>query len=112
MYLLLFIIAVIYNFQLIKKTKGKLTSLCSGQVDTQMRFTGSILAPEVSGMMKLSHGEAYLPQEKGLNTAASTLASSLTGMATGTKLGGFPRNDVTSLPDQLREPQTGNEFFV
>ena len=73
-----------------------------------MRFTGSILEPEVSGMIKLSHGEAYLPQEKGLNTAASTLASSLTGMTTGVKLAGFHRNDVTSLPDQLREPQIGN----
>ncbi|MCO5581692.1 hypothetical protein L7F22_035581 [Adiantum nelumboides] len=95
----------------------------SGQVDSQMRFNGSILEPEVSGMIKLSHGEAYLPQEKGVTTAASTLASSLTGMAAGGKLNGFPQSDVggklarfpqsdvSSLPDHLRDTQAvnGNE---
>lgn len=80
----------------------------SGQVDSQMRFMGSILEPEVSGMIKLSHGEAYLPQEKGVNTAASTLASSLTGMGAGGKLTRFPPNEVTTLPDHLRETQAGN----
>ncbi|KAI5082263.1 hypothetical protein GOP47_0002006 [Adiantum capillus-veneris] len=98
-------------------------NMFSGQVDSQMRFTGSILEPEVSGMIKLSHGEAYLPQEKGVTTAASTLASSLTGMAAGGKMnrfpqsdvGGnlvrFPQNDVGSLPDHLRDTQAinGNE---
>ncbi|KAJ9563032.1 hypothetical protein OSB04_008192 [Centaurea solstitialis] len=40
-------------------------NLLSGQVDTQLQVTGSILQPNISGNIKLSHGEAYLPHEKG-----------------------------------------------
>lgn len=36
----------------------------SGQVDTQLQLSGSILQPTISGKMKLSHGEAYLPHDK------------------------------------------------
>ena len=32
--------------------------LYSGQVDSQLQVTGSILRPDVSGMIRLSHGEA------------------------------------------------------
>nr|XP_043627269.1 protein TIC236, chloroplastic [Erigeron canadensis] len=42
----------------------------SGQVDTQLQITGSILQPNISGNIKLSHGEAYLPHEKGGGAAA------------------------------------------
>lgn len=41
----------------------------SGQVDTQLQISGSILQPNISGKMKLSHGEAYLPHDKGSGTA-------------------------------------------
>lgn len=41
----------------------------SGQVDTQLQVSGSILQPNISGKMKLSHGEAYLPHDKGSGTA-------------------------------------------
>lgn len=37
----------------------------SGQVDTQLQITGSIMQPNISGKIKLSHGEAYLPHDKG-----------------------------------------------
>lgn len=38
---------------------------CSGQVDTQLQITGSIMQPNISGKIKLSRGEAYLPHDKG-----------------------------------------------
>ncbi|KNA09855.1 hypothetical protein SOVF_149730 isoform B [Spinacia oleracea] len=44
-------------------------NLLSGQVDTQLQITGSILQPSVSGKIKLSHGEAYLPHDKGSGAA-------------------------------------------
>ncbi|EOA26450.1 hypothetical protein CARUB_v10022496mg [Capsella rubella] len=37
----------------------------SGQVDTQLQITGSMLQPTISGNIKLSQGEAYLPHDKG-----------------------------------------------
>lgn len=39
-------------------------NILSGQVDTQMQITGSILQPDISGKIHLSHGEAYLPHDK------------------------------------------------
>ncbi|XVF34449.1 hypothetical protein REPUB_Repub18cG0059800 [Reevesia pubescens] len=44
-------------------------NILSGQVDTQLQVTGSILQPNISGSIKLSHGEAYLPHDKGSATA-------------------------------------------
>ncbi|XP_021893474.1 uncharacterized protein LOC110811326 isoform X1 [Carica papaya] len=44
-------------------------NILSGQVDTQMQITGSILQPTISGNIKLSHGEAYLPHDKSGGTA-------------------------------------------
>ncbi|CAK9179201.1 unnamed protein product [Ilex paraguariensis] len=44
-------------------------NILSGQVDTQLQLTGSILQPNISGKIKLSHGEAYLPHDKGGGTA-------------------------------------------
>uniref|UniRef100_A0A7N0VLC3 Translocation and assembly module TamB C-terminal domain-containing protein n=2 Tax=Kalanchoe fedtschenkoi TaxID=63787 RepID=A0A7N0VLC3_KALFE len=44
-------------------------NILSGQVDTQMQITGSILQPNISGKIKLSHGEAYLPHDKGSGAA-------------------------------------------
>ncbi|CAN1218527.1 Protein TIC236, chloroplastic [Linum perenne] len=40
-------------------------NILTGQVDTQMQVTGSILQPNISGNIKMSHGEAYLPHDKG-----------------------------------------------
>ncbi|XP_071741656.1 protein TIC236, chloroplastic-like [Rutidosis leptorrhynchoides] len=45
-------------------------NILSGQVDTQLQVMGSILQPNISGNIKLSHGEAYLPHEKGGGAAA------------------------------------------
>ncbi|XP_057525192.1 protein TIC236, chloroplastic [Amaranthus tricolor] len=44
-------------------------NILSGQVDTQLQITGSILQPSISGNIKLSQGEAYLPHDKGSGTA-------------------------------------------
>ncbi|XP_021275631.1 uncharacterized protein LOC110410318 [Herrania umbratica] len=44
-------------------------NILSGQVDTQLQLTGSILQPNISGNIKLSHGEAYLPHDKGSGAA-------------------------------------------
>ncbi|KAL2897742.1 Structural maintenance of chromosomes flexible hinge domain-containing protein 1 [Bienertia sinuspersici] len=44
-------------------------NILSGQVDTQLQITGSILQPSISGNIKLSHGEAYLPHDKGSGAA-------------------------------------------
>ncbi|KAK2983126.1 hypothetical protein RJ640_022598 [Escallonia rubra] len=40
-------------------------NILSGQVDSQLQVSGSILQPNISGKIKLSHGEAYLPHDKG-----------------------------------------------
>ncbi|XVF88214.1 hypothetical protein PTKIN_Ptkin19aG0031900 [Pterospermum kingtungense] len=44
-------------------------NVLSGQVDTQLQITGSILQPNISGNIKLSHGEAYLPHDRGSGAA-------------------------------------------
>ncbi|XP_062019839.1 protein TIC236, chloroplastic isoform X2 [Rosa rugosa] len=50
-------------------------NILSAQVDTQMQITGSILQPNISGSIKLSHGEAYLPHDKGSGAAPNRLAT-------------------------------------
>lgn len=52
-------------------------NILSGQVDSQTQITGSILQPNISGMIKLSHGEAYLPHDKGNGAVANRLASNM-----------------------------------
>lgn len=53
-------------------------------MDTQLQITGSILQPNLSGNIKLSHGEAYLPHEKGGGAAAiSQEASDSSSMPSG-----------------------------
>ncbi|XP_022729806.1 uncharacterized protein LOC111284940 isoform X2 [Durio zibethinus] len=44
-------------------------NILSGQVDTQLQITGSMMQPNISGNIKLSHGEAYLPHDKGSGAA-------------------------------------------
>uniref|UniRef100_A0A6N2NHD1 Translocation and assembly module TamB C-terminal domain-containing protein n=1 Tax=Salix viminalis TaxID=40686 RepID=A0A6N2NHD1_SALVM len=51
-------------------------NILSGQVDTQMQITGSILQPNISGNIKLSHGEAYLPHDRGSGAAPFNMLSS------------------------------------
>ncbi|KAF6175245.1 hypothetical protein GIB67_030463 [Kingdonia uniflora] len=59
-------------------------NLLSGQVDSQMQVTGSILQPTISGMIKLSHGEAYLPHDKGSGaTFVNRLASNRSSLSAG-----------------------------
>lgn len=55
----------------------------SGRVDSQIQITGSILQPNVSGMIKLSNGEASLPQDKGSGEASKRLASNRLSTGTG-----------------------------
>ncbi|WVZ19349.1 hypothetical protein V8G54_006671 [Vigna mungo] len=40
-------------------------NILSGQVNSQVQITGSILQPNISGNIKLSHGEVYLPHDRG-----------------------------------------------
>ncbi|XP_061359585.1 protein TIC236, chloroplastic-like isoform X2 [Gastrolobium bilobum] len=47
----------------------------SGQVDSQMQITGSILQPNISGNIKLSQGEAYLPHDRGGAPASNRFPS-------------------------------------
>lgn len=42
---------------------------------------GSILQPNISGRIKLSHGEAYLPHDKGNDDAINRLASKRSSFA-------------------------------
>lgn len=44
-------------------------------MDSQLQVSGSILQPIISGMVRLSHGEAYLPHDKGNGALANRLAS-------------------------------------
>ncbi|KAH9616453.1 hypothetical protein KSS87_018431 [Heliosperma pusillum] len=44
-------------------------NVLSGQVDSQLQITGSILEPSISGKIKLCHGEAHLPHDKGSGAA-------------------------------------------
>lgn len=43
-----------------------------------MRLMGSLLEPEVTGLVKLSHGEAYLSQEKGMEKGPNSSPSATT----------------------------------
>ncbi|OQU86203.1 hypothetical protein SORBI_3003G043200 [Sorghum bicolor] len=54
-------------------------NILSGQVDSQLQVTGSILRPDLSGMIRLSHGEAYLPHDKGNGAAVTRLTSNKSG---------------------------------
>lgn len=51
-------------------------NILSGQVDTQLQISGSVLQPNISGNIKLSHGEAYLPHDKGNGTGPLNRATS------------------------------------
>uniref|UniRef100_A0A6V7QQ20 Translocation and assembly module TamB C-terminal domain-containing protein n=1 Tax=Ananas comosus var. bracteatus TaxID=296719 RepID=A0A6V7QQ20_ANACO len=50
-------------------------NILSGQVDSQLQVMGSILQPNVSGMIQLSHGEAYVPHDKGNGNVTNRLDS-------------------------------------
>ncbi|KAL5716618.1 hypothetical protein ACHQM5_009756 [Ranunculus cassubicifolius] len=63
-------------------------NILSGQVDSQMQISGCIMQPNISGMIKLSRGEAYLPHDKGNGAAmidrlASNRPSSLSASGYG-----------------------------
>ncbi|KAG6403086.1 hypothetical protein SASPL_135303 [Salvia splendens] len=44
-------------------------NILSGQVDSQLQISGSIMQPNKSGKIKISQGEVYLPHDKGSGTA-------------------------------------------
>ncbi|XP_012571674.1 protein TIC236, chloroplastic-like isoform X2 [Cicer arietinum] len=46
-------------------------NILSGQVDSQLQITGSILQPIISGNVKLSHGEVYLPHYRGSGSSGA-----------------------------------------
>ncbi|RDY09726.1 hypothetical protein CR513_05851, partial [Mucuna pruriens] len=49
--------------------------ILSGQVDSQLQITGSILQPNISGNIKISQGEAYLPHDRGGAPASNRFPS-------------------------------------
>eukprot|EP00256_Glycine_max_P055133 XP_014622168.1 uncharacterized protein LOC100779257 isoform X4 [Glycine max] len=51
------------------------STFVSGQVDSQLQITGSILQPNISGNIKISQGEAYLPHERGGTPASNRFPS-------------------------------------
>ncbi|XP_073223817.1 protein TIC236, chloroplastic-like isoform X2 [Cicer arietinum] len=57
--------------------------ILSGQVDSQMQITGSILQPNISGNIKLSHGEAYLPHDRGGAPASDRFPSNQSMLPSG-----------------------------
>ncbi|KAE8713963.1 EMB2410 protein [Hibiscus syriacus] len=63
---------------------GDIAALVSAKdilVDTQLQITGSILQPNISGNIKLSHGESYLSHDKGSGPAPfNRLASNQSGL--------------------------------
>ncbi|XP_042046608.1 protein TIC236, chloroplastic-like isoform X1 [Salvia splendens] len=44
-------------------------NILSGQVDSQLQISGSIMQPNMSGKIKISQGEVYLSHDKGSGTA-------------------------------------------
>ncbi|KAK7311846.1 hypothetical protein RJT34_10254 [Clitoria ternatea] len=62
--------------------KVQAKNILSGQVDSQVQITGSILQPNISGSIKLSHGEVYLPHNRG-GAASNRLSSNLSVLPAG-----------------------------
>ena len=94
---------------------------CSGQVDTNMRLMGSLLEPEVTGLVKLSHGEAYLSQEKGLERGPSPSPSTNSSdspsgrrslMAAAGNIARKQTSEMLPLPDKLIKKISGETRFV
>ncbi|KAK7377280.1 hypothetical protein VNO80_02702 [Phaseolus coccineus] len=56
--------------------------ILSGQVDSQLQITGSILQPNISGNIKISQGEAYLPHDKGGTPTSNRFPSNHSGLPT------------------------------
>lgn len=82
----------------------------SGQVDSNMRLMGSLLEPEVTGLVKLSHGEAYLSQEKSLEKVPSPSPSTSSSnssrdsyslMAAAGNIARKQTSEMLPLPDKL-----------
>ncbi|XP_078432268.1 embryo defective 2410 [Wolffia australiana] len=58
-----------------EKLKVQAKNIMSGRVDCQMQISGSILQPNISGKIQLSHGEAYIPHDKRDGETLKTVAS-------------------------------------
>jgi hypothetical protein len=80
-------------------------------VNSNLRVLGSLLEPEVTGMIKLSNGEAYLSQEKGASSGHSAISSSVAGGGNSwmTSNSGPSRSDseIYPLPEQLGGKTSG-----
>lgn len=94
---------------------------CSGQVDSNMRLMGSLLEPEVTGLVKLSHGEAYLSQEKSLEKVPSPSPSTSSSnssrdsyslMAAAGNIARKQTSEMLPLPDKLIRKISGETRFI
>lgn len=98
-----------------------LAGVGSGQVDSNMRLMGSLLEPEVTGLVKLSQGEAYLSQEKNLekgpNPSPSTNSSdsprsNYSLMAVAGNIARKQTAEMLPLPDKLIRKISGGMRFI
>lgn len=83
-------------------------NILSGQIDSQMQITGSILQPNISGMIKLSRGEAYLPHDKGNGAAMmNRLASNSPSISSS----GYGRMSTSGHISRFVSPATSHAKF-
>ncbi|MQL96759.1 hypothetical protein Taro_029437, partial [Colocasia esculenta] len=66
-----------------EQLKVQAKNTLSGRVDCQMQITGSILQPNISGKIQLSHGEAYLPHDKRNGDAFKRMSPKRAGFPAG-----------------------------
>ena len=77
---------------------------CSGRVDCQMQVSGSILQPNISGKIQLSHGEAYLPHDKRDGDPLKRMASQRSGFSASGNVSRFFGSESSSSPKKLPQP--------
>ncbi|KAL0553286.1 hypothetical protein IC582_007175 [Cucumis melo] len=88
-------------------------NIFSGQVDSQMQITGSILQPNISGNIQLSRGEAYLPHDKGSGAASFnkvvsdqfSLPPGSSNQVVASKYASFFNSESTALKTRFRVPR-------
>lgn len=82
LFLLVYVDMTIKSKILLTFSKIIFSTSVSGQVDSQLQITGSILQPVISGNVKLSNGEVYLPHDGGSGNSQA-LASNQSALSAG-----------------------------
>lgn len=87
-----------------EKLKVQAKNIMSGRVDCQMQVSGSILQPNISGKIQLSHGEAYLPHDKRDGDPLKRMASQRSGFSASGNVSRFFGSESSSSPKKLPQP--------